>query len=223
MLGWAEPAGREIDVFGYTRVVGVVKDFHFKSFHTEIEPMVLAFGGGNNIAVRISPGEVPKRVALIRTVFENNSKSQPFDFYFLDDSFNELYQKEQRTGELFGYFALLAVFIACLGLLGLASYTVERRTKEIGIRKILGAPVGGIVSLLAKDFVRLVALANLIAWPIAYIAMRRWLGDFAYRINITVGMFLLAAGAALLVAFVTICTQTLKAALSNPVNTLRYE
>jgi putative ABC transport system permease protein len=223
MLGWAEPENKEIDVFGYNRVIGVVKDFHFASFHSKIEPMVLAFGGGNNIAVRVSPGEVSSRVALIRTVFENNSQSQPFDFYFLDDSFNELYKKEQRTGQLFGYFSVLAVFIACLGLLGLASYMVERRTKEIGIRKILGAPVTGIVRLLARDFVMMVALANLIAWPVAYISMRSWLDDFAYRINITLGTFLLAAGAALVIAFVTISTQTLKAALSNPVDTLRYE
>ena len=222
-LGWEEPAGKEIDVFGYTRVVGVVKDFHFATFHSEIEPMVLAFGSGNNIAVRVRPGDVTSRVEMIRTVFENNSRSQPFDFYFLDDAFNELYQKEQRTGEIFGYFSLLAIFIACLGLLGLASFMVERRTKEIGIRKILGAPVSKLVGLLTRDFVRMVVLANLIAWPIAYFAMRKWLENFAYRIDITLGIFLLAAGAALLIAFLTISSQTLKAALSNPVDTLRYE
>ncbi len=222
-LGWADPVGKEVDVMDYNRVIGVVKDFHFASFHKEIEPMVLAFGEGGNIAVRIQPGGVTSRVELIRTVFENNSKSQPFDFYFLDDSFNEFYRKEQRTGEIFGYFSLLAIFIACLGLLGLASFTVERRTKEIGIRKILGAPVTKLVGLLTKDFVRMVVLANLIAWPVAYIAMRKWLENFAYRINITLGTFLLAAAAALLIAFITISTQTLRAALSNPVDTLRCE
>ncbi len=222
-LGWADPVGKEVEVLDFNRVIGVVKDFHFASFHTEIEPMVLAFESGNNIAVRIQPGNVSSRIALIRTVFENHSKSQPFNFYFLDDSFNELYQKEQRSGEIFGYFSLLAIFLACLGLLGLASFAVERRTKEIGIRKILGAPVPKIVGLLTKDFVRMVILANLIAWPVAYFAMRKWLDNFAYRINITVGTFLLAAGAALLIAFITISTQTLRAAMSNPVDTLRYE
>jgi len=222
-LGWADPVGKDVDVLDYTRVIGVVKDFHFASFHTEIEPMVLAFESGSNIAVRIQPGNVSSRIALIRTIFENHSKSQPFDFYFLDDSFNELYKKEQRSGEIFGYFSLLAIFLACLGLLGLASFAVERRTKEIGIRKILGAPVARIVGLLTKDFVRMVILANLIAWPVAYFAMRKWLANFAYRIDITLGTFLLAAGAALFIAFVTISTQTLKAAMSDPVDTLRYE
>lgn len=222
-LGWADPVGKEVDVLDYTRVIGVVKDFHFASFHTEIEPMVLAFESGGNIAVRIQPGNVSSRIELIRTVFENHSKSQPFDFYFLDDSFNELYQKEQRSGEIFGYFSLLAIFLACLGLLGLASFAVERRTKEIGIRKILGAPVSRILGLLTREFVRMVILANVIAWPVAYFAMRRWLDNFAYRIDLTLGTFLLAAGAALLIAFVTISTQTLRAALSNPVDTLRYE
>lgn len=130
-LGWADPIGKEVKVMDANRVIGVVKDFHFASFHTEIEPMVLVFERGNNIAVRIQPGNVASRVELIRTVFENNSKSQPFDFYFLDDSFNELYKKEQRIGEIFGYFSLLAIFLACLGLMGLASFAVERRTKEI--------------------------------------------------------------------------------------------
>jgi putative ABC transport system permease protein len=223
-LGWTEPAGKEIDVFGYNRVIGVVKDFHFASFHSEIEPMALAFGkGGNNIAVRVRPGDVTSRVEMIREVFKNNSRSQPFDFYFLDDAFNNLYQREQRTGEIFGYFSLLAIFIACLGLLGLASFMVERRTKEIGIRKILGAPVPKLVGLLTRDFVRMVVLANLIAWPVAYFAMRKWLESFAYRIDITLGVFLLAAGAALLIAFLTISSQTLRAAMSNPVDTLRYE
>ncbi len=222
-LGWADPVGKEVDVMDYTRVIGVVKDFHFASFHEEIQPMVLAFESGSHIAVRIRPGDVQSRVALIRGIFENNSKGQPFDFFFLDDSFNELYQKEQRTGEIFGYFSLLAIFIACLGLLGLASFSVERRTKEIGIRKILGAPVLKIVGLLTKDFVRMVVLANVIAWPVAYFAMRQWLDNFAYRIDITLGTFLLAAAAALLIAFITISTQTLKAAMSNPVDTLRYE
>ena len=222
-LGWDDPVNKEVDVMDFTRVIGVVEDFHFASFHQEIEPMALAFESGSNIAVRIRPGDVSGRVELIRRVFENNSKSQPFDFFFLDDSFNALYKKEQRTGEIFGYFSLLAIFIACLGLLGLASFTVERRTKEIGIRKILGAPVSKLVGLLTKDFVRMVILANVIAWPVAYFAMRQWLDNFAYRIDLTLGIFLLAAGAALLIAFITISTQTLKAALSDPVDTLRYE
>jgi len=159
----------------------------------------------------------------LKDVFEENTQSQPFDFFFLDDRFNQIYQKEQRMGEIFGYFSMLAIFIACLGLLGLASFTVERRTKEIGIRRVLGASAYRIVTLLEKDFIRLVIFANVIAWPVAYYAMNRWLQNFAYRININIWMFLLAAAAVLLISFVTVSYQTLKAALANPADTLRYE
>jgi putative ABC transport system permease protein len=145
------------------------------------------------------------------------------DYYFLDENFNELYQAERRTGKIAGAFTVLAVFIAVLGLFGLASFATEQRTKEIGIRKMLGASLAGIVGLLSKDFVRLVLFANLIAWPSAYLAMNKWLQDFAYRIDIGWWVFALAGGMALVIALLTVSTQAIKAALANPVEALRYE
>ena len=223
-VGWAEPIGKEIPgMSGKNRVIGVVKDFYFKTFHIEIEPMVLFPGGSNHIAVRINPGSVPERIALLRTVFTKHSQSQPFDFYFLDDAYNRLYKKEQRTGEIFGTFAFIGIIIACLGLLGLASFSVERRTKEIGIRKVLGASASRIAGLLTREFLFLVLIANVIAWPVAYFTMHTWLHNFAYRIPISIWVFLLAVAVTLGIAVITISTQTLRAALANPVDTLRYE
>ncbi len=204
-------------------ILGVVKDFYFASLHSNIEPMFLSLKDGSNIAVRLKPGSLPKNISLLKETFEKNSHGQPFDFYFLDDDFNQLYRREQRTGKAFGYFAILAVLIACLGLLGLSAFTVEQRTKEIGIRKVLGASIPQIMTLLTKEFVKLVVIANVIAFPIAYFAMSKWLQNFAYHISISPWMFILAAAAALGIAFLTISYQTFKAAASNPVDTLRYE
>ncbi len=222
-LGWTNPIGKKLPGRDEYHVIGVVKDFYFASLHQRIEPMMFLLREGPRIAVRVRPGNIQKTVALLKDVFERNTQTQPFDFFFLDDRFNQLYKKEQRTGEIFAYFSLLAIFIACLGLLGLASFTVERRTKEIGIRRVLGASAYRIVTLLGKEYVRLVIIANVIAWPVAYLAMNRWLQNFAYRININVWMFILAAAGVLFIAFITVSYQTLKAALTNPADTLRYE
>jgi putative ABC transport system permease protein len=222
-LEWTNPIGKKLPGRDEYHVIGVVKDFYFASLHRRIEPMMFLVGGGRRIAVRMRPGNVRKSVALLNDVFERNTQSQPFDFFFLDDRFNQIYQKDQRTGEIFGYFSLLAIFIACLGLLGLASFTVERRTKEIGIRRVLGASAYRIMMLLGKEYIRLVIIANVIAWPVAYFAMNRWLQNFAYRININVWMFILAAAGVLFIAFFTVSYQTLKAAFANPADTLRYE
>ncbi|MGD9344675.1 MAG: ABC transporter permease [Candidatus Aminicenantes bacterium] len=222
-LGWTKPIGKKLPGRDEYHVIGVVKDFYFASLHQKIEPMMFLLGEGARIAVRIMPGNVQNRIALLKRVFESNTQTQPFDYFFLDDRFNQIYQKDQRTGEIFGYFSLLAIFIACLGLLGLASYTVERRTKEIGIRRVLGASAYRIVALLGKEYVRLVIIANIIAWPVAFFAMKKWLQNFAYRIDLSVWMFILAAAAALVIAFVTVSYQTFKAALANPADTLRYE
>jgi putative ABC transport system permease protein len=224
MAGWAEAVGKEIQFIGEPkRVIGVVRDFHFQSFHEPVAPMVLMPSEGDNLAVRIRPGDVPMTIALLKGVFEENTTTQPFEFFFLDDDFDALYRKERRTGEIFGAFAVLAVVIACLGLLGLAAFAVERRTKEIGIRKVMGASAPQLTLRLSREFVALVLLANVIAWPVAYFAMSRWLEQFAYRIGLGLGPFVLAAGGALLVALLTIGTQTLRAATSNPVEALRYE
>jgi putative ABC transport system permease protein len=221
--GWKDALGKEIDFFDKMRVVGVVKDFYFQSFHSPMAPMVLFPDEGNNLAVRIRPGDIPKTIALLKQSFETISRTQPWDFSFFDEEFDALYRKERRTGQIFGAFAFLAVFIACLGLLGLAAFAVERRTKEIGVRKVLGASASHLVVDLSREFVGLVLLANVIAWPVAYFAMSKWLQAFAYRIHLSLGTFLLAALGALAVAVLTVSTQTLRAASRNPVESLRYE
>jgi putative ABC transport system permease protein len=224
MAGWADPLGKEVPFIREARsVIGVVKDFNFMSFHEPMGPLVLIPSDGEKLAIRIRPGDVPKTISLLRDVFERNTKTQPFDFFFLDDDFNALYRKERRTGEIFGAFAIVAVIIACLGLLGLAAFSVERRTKEIGIRKVLGASAPYLAFRLGREFLGLVLIANVIALPIAYFAMSRWLRDFAYRIGLTAWPFLLAAAGALVFAFLTVSTQTLRAASADPVETLRYE
>jgi putative ABC transport system permease protein len=178
---------------------------------------------GNNFAVRLRPGDVPKTIAALKQVFERTTSTQPWDFSFFDEEFDALYRKERRAGQVFGAFAFLAVFIACLGLLGLAAFAVERRTKEIGVHKVLGASAPLLAAKLSREFVVLVLLANVIAWPAAYFAMSKWLQSFAYRIHLSLGMFLLAAAGALIVAVLTVSTQTLRAASRNPVESLRYE
>jgi putative ABC transport system permease protein len=221
--GWKDALGKEIDFFEKMRVVGVVKDFYFQSFHSSMAPMALFPDDGNMLAVRTRPGDLPKTIALLKQGFEKISRSQPWDFSFFDEEFDALYRKERRAGQIFGAFAFLAVFIACLGLLGLAAFAVERRTKEIGVRKVLGASAPRLALKLSREFVVLVLLANLIAWPVAYFAMSQWLQSFAYRISLGPGTFLLAALGALLVAVLTVSTQTLRAASANPVESLRYE
>ncbi len=223
VAGWAGSVGKEVSLWGTKRIVGVVKDFHFKSFHSSIEPMVLMPERGNKLAVRIRAGEVPRTVALLKEAFERTTKSQPWDFSFFDEEFDALYKKERRTGQIFGAFAFLAVFIACLGLLGLAAFAVERRTKEIGIRKVLGASAPRLAVKLSREFVVLVLVANAVAWPVAYFAMSRWLQAFAYRISLGLGTFVLAALGALILAVLTVSTQTLRAASADPVKSLRYE
>jgi len=221
--GWKGALGKEIDFFEKMSVVGVVKDFYFQSFHSSMAPMALFPNDGNMLAVRTRPGDLPKTIALLKQGFEKISRSQPWDFSFFDEEFDALYRKERRAGQILGAFAFLAVFIACLGLLGLAAFAVERRTKEIGVRKVLGASAPRLALKLSREFVVLVLLANLIAWPVAYFAMSQWLQSFAYRISLGPGTFILAALGALLVAVLTVSTQTLRAASANPVESLRYE
>ncbi|MBE0711152.1 MAG: ABC transporter permease, partial [Candidatus Aminicenantes bacterium] len=221
--GWKGALGKEIDFFEKMSVVGVVKDFYFQSFHSSMAPMALFPNDGNMLAVRTRPGDLPKTIALLKQGFEKISRSQPWDFSFFDEEFDALYRKERRAGQILGAFAFLAVFIACLGLLGLAAFAVERRTKEIGVRKVLGASAPRLALKLSREFVVLVLLANVIAWPVAYFAMSKWLQSFAYRIPLGPGTFILAALGALLVAVLTVSTQTLRAASANPVESLRYE
>jgi putative ABC transport system permease protein len=173
--------------------------------------------------VRIRPGNIDKTLSALKSKWSTFSHDTPFSYSFLDSDFEELYRSEQRMGSVFGLFTFLSLFIACLGLFGLAAYTAERRTKEIGIRKVLGATASNLVALLSKDFARLVVIASIIAFPIAWWAMNKWLADFAYRINISAWVFVAAGLTALSIALLTVSFQSVKAAVMNPVKSLRTE
>lgn len=231
VFGWEDPIGKKvIQTFGDLRinleVIGVVKDFHYSSLKNAIAPMKLFLGNENyHISVKIHPQDVAGTISFLENAWERFNPNYPMEYFFLDSVFANRYQTEQRLQTLFSYFSLLAIFIACLGLFGLASYAAEQRTKEIGIRKVMGAQVAGIVALLSKEFSKWVLIANIVAWPLAYYIMFKWLQGFAYHVNINAQwpLFLLAAVIALLIAWLTVGYQALKAALTNPVNALRYE
>lgn len=231
-IGWKSPEeaiGKDFK-YGNTKghVIGVINDFHFESMHQKIEPMVFCLfppsvNYFNNLSVKISGANSSSAIAAIENTWKKYLPESPFEYTFLDENFDKLYESEQRQGTIFTTFACIAIFIACLGLLGLSAFTISQRIKEIGVRKVLGADTGGIVALLSKDFLKLVAIAALISFPVAWYAMNSWLKDFAYRVNIQWWIFIVAAVAALLVALITVSSQAIKAALSNPVKSLRTE
>jgi len=205
-------------------VVGVIDDFNFNSLREVVTPLVMYMHEDKgHLALRIKTDNVSRLVRQIEDKWKSIVPGQPFEYSFMDDDFNEQYKAEQLTGGISLAFSLLAICIACLGLLGLAAYAAEQRTKEIGIRKVLGASVTSIVSLLSKDFLVLVLVAALIAFPFSWWAMHRWLQDFAYRISIGWQVFGLAAALAAGIALTTISWQALKAAWANPVRSLRSE
>jgi ABC-type antimicrobial peptide transport system permease subunit len=206
-------------------IIGVIKDFHYMSLHSKIGPMMLHLRPTyfRYIFVRAAPGNFGKTLGYIENVFKRINPGSPFEFSFMDEEYDKLYRNEERMGKIFNYFALLAIFISCLGLFGLASFATEQRTKEIGIRKVLGSSVGSIVLLLSKDFARWVLAANLVAWPIAYYVMKSWLQGFAYKTGFGIWIFVLSGAIALAVALVTVSYQAIKTAMTNPVNALKYE
>lgn len=221
--GWDQPIGKTFEGFSPTlQVVGVVEDFHYRSLKEQIAPLVIRPNNYvSNVLVRFKVGNVQQAMGHIRETWGEAGPDAPMVYTFMNDQYDSLYKAEDRLATLFSSFSFLAIAIACLGLLGLTAYTAERRTKEIGIRKVLGATITNIVQLLSKDFIKLVALGFIIAVPIAWYAMNRWLADFAYRIDIGPGIFLLAGGLALLVALATVSWQSIRAALANPVDSLR--
>ncbi len=227
---WADPLTKTMDLIPPQiqrgPVVGVVEDFHFRSLHEAVEPIML-FIPPNNwfgiISIKISPDRMDETLAFIERTWTTFQPDYPYTFAFFDEGYDALYRGEQRVQTLFNVFTALAILIACLGLFGLAAFTAERRTKEIGVRKVLGASVGGIVALLTKDFARLVLIAFVVAIPLAYFAAQRWLDGFAYHTDLTAGIFLLAGGLILGIAVLTISYQALRAALTDPVKSLRYE
>jgi putative ABC transport system permease protein len=205
-------------------IIGIIKNFNFNSLRDVITPLALFLGKDNgSIAVRVNNGNIPNALAQVKSKWESFAPSQSFDYAFMDEEFNSLYDTEQRTGKIFISFAILAIVIACLGLFGLAAYAAEQRIREIGIRKVLGATATTIVSMLSTDFLKLVIIAAIIAFPLAWWVMHKWLQDFAYRVGISWWIFALAGIAALFIALITVCYQALKAALTNPVKSLRTE
>ena len=229
-LGWAQPLGK---TFKYERddyhVVGVVKDFHFYSLHARIPRMGFVYRGddrernGDYFAVRVRPADVRSVLTYVKTAWASFSPPLPLNYSFLNDDYAALYAADTRTMKVVGVFSGLAIVISCLGLFGLASFMTERRKKEIGIRKVLGARVDEIVLLLGKDFLGWVLLANLVAWPAAFYVTYRWLQRFAYRIEIGIWPFVLATGTVLAVVAATLSYQTIAAALANPADSLRSE
>ena len=206
-------------------IIGVVKDFHFKPVRTKIEPLVMLRLPDQYYAmmVRTRPENIAATIAFVEKTYKTFNAETPFHFNFLDQDYDNLYRAEQRAGKLSGYAALIAILIASLGLYGLASYMAEQRTKEIGIRKVLGASVPALFLLLSKNFLMLAGIANLIAWPVAYFFMSGWLQNYAYRTSLNVAIFLVAAMLAMVIVLATVSYQAIKAALANPVEALRYE
>lgn len=225
-IGWQSMTGKKFTIWDReAEVIGVVKDFHFKSLHEKIEPLALHIRPEQYrfASVKISTDDIAATLAFLEDNWHKFAPGRPFEYRFLNESFDELYRAEERLGIILRYFAILAILIACLGIYGLTAFTIEQRTREIGIRKVLGASATAIVNLLSKEFFRLVLAANLIAWPLAYLIMNKWLEDFGYRIAIGWWIFVLAGGLALAIALVTVSMQAIRAALANPVETLRYE
>jgi putative ABC transport system permease protein len=230
-LGLREPAeaiGKKVtvgvnDIEG--TIIGVIKDFHHQSMHEAISPEVMMYWPRlfYEISVKIAPQDISGTLAALEKTWQQLAPGFPFQYQFLDDYVASLYLAEEKTERTVETFSALAICIAGLGLFGLAAFAAEQRTKEVGIRKVLGASVAGVVALLSNDFVKLVLIANLFAWPMAWYAMNRWLQNFAYRIEIGWWIFALAGMGALAVALLTVSTQAIRAALANPVEALRYE
>jgi putative ABC transport system permease protein len=230
-LGWGNnPLGHTISnnqndgAVNTYHVIGVVKDFHFKSLRELITPLVMVMGTDHsNMIVKVKGKDMAGVLASMKKKWDGLTAESPFSYSFLDDRFNDTYKAEQNIGRILFIFAGLTIFVACLGLFGLATFTAEQRTKEIGIRKVLGADVTGLVSLLSKDFLKLVLIAFVIASPVAWYAMNKWLLDFAYRINISWTVFALAGIVVAVITVITVSYQSIKAALMNPVKSLKTE
>ncbi|RYY55563.1 MAG: ABC transporter permease [Chitinophagaceae bacterium] len=225
--GIKNPVGKRFTLQGVKgTIIGVVKDFHFASVKSKIEPAIFRYHNKDNwgrLYVRTTGEQTKAAVDVAEKVWNKFNPGVPIGYSFLDETYHRLYTDEQRTGKLFNLFAGIAIFISCMGLLGLTAYTAQVRTREIGVRKVLGATVPGIVSLLARDFLLLVLVAICIASPVAWYVMDKWLGDFAYRVDIGWTVFVLSAGLSILIALLTISFQSIRAALANPIRSLRTD
>ena len=231
IIGYKDPIGKQlfraVDQQGHVgafTIIGVVKNFNFETLHHDVGPLSFELGTGGGLAsFKVGTANVNQLIAQVQSKWKSLASGLPFRYRFLDESFDEMYRSEQRVGKIALVFSVLAIFIACLGLFGLATFIAEQRTKEIGIRKVLGASVQGIVQMLSKDFMKLVAISFVIAAPLAWYFMNKWLQDFAYRVSISWWIFVAAGLAALLIALLTVSFQAIRAAISNPVKSLRTE
>ncbi len=232
-LDAAAAVGKKFNVMGVDgAIIGVVRDFHYFSVRYSIEPLAIAMGvkspadswtAPSYAVVRLKAGDVAPSLSAVEAAWRAVNADYPFEYRFFDQDFDRMYRSDEQTGKILRIFALLAVAIACLGLFGLASFTAEQKTREIGVRKVLGASASGIVVLLTKEFAKWVLVANVLAWPAAYFIMRNWLQQYAYRTNIAWWLFAAAGGGALVVALLTVSFQALRAAQSDPVKALKYE
>jgi putative ABC transport system permease protein len=235
-LGWNDPDGYR-DAIGKTiirqnsnrgvnvpfHVIGVVKNFNFKSLHDAISPLYMTLNPESGLIFKIKTTDVAGLLAAMKKNWDTYNTGEPFTYSFMDDLFNKTYATEQKTGNILNIFSVLIILVACLGLFGLVTYTAEQRTKEIGIRKVLGASVTQVTQMLSKEFIKLVFIACLIAFPLSWWAMNKWLQSFAYRTNISWWIFVVAGLVALLIALVTVSFKAIKAAMTNPVKSLRTE
>ena len=227
-LGLKESIGKVVKSENFNRpkkIIGVIEDFHEGSLHGQIPPMVFSCIPSQigQIVIRIRPDNVSNTIEYIRNTWRQFNPDETFAFSFIEEEYSKFYRSEEKLGRIISAFTILTILVACLGLFGLSMFMAEQRTKEIGIRKVLGASVTSVVQLLTKEFIKWVLLANLIAWPIAYYAMNKWLQNFAYRINISWWVFVLAGGIALVIALLTVSWQVIRTAIANPMEALRYE
>lgn len=227
-MGYKDPVGKEMTMWGRKgTIVGLMKDFHYNTLHAAIEPLILRLQPKTEnwgvVIVRTEPGQTPKAIASTEKVFKRFNSNFPFNYLFADQEYANQYKSENVVSKLSNYFAFLAIFISCLGLFGLAAFTAEQRTKEIGVRKVLGATIFNLVGMLSLDFIKLVLIATLIAFPVAWYFLKNWLEKYAYRIEIQWWYFALAAIAAVVIALLTVSSQAIRASLMNPVKSLKSE
>jgi putative ABC transport system permease protein len=231
-FGIENPIGKKLRIW-WTRknltIIGIIDNFHFESLHRDVRSMGYLLPEAIDstrkpyLLVKIRSQVTSEVLSNLRKTWDSMSGGLPFEFTFLDDKVNNLYQNDNRAGRIVTLFSCLAIFVSCLGLFGLAAYVAEQRTKEIGVRKVLGAPLSNIMWLLTGQFIKWVIIANLIAWPVGYWIMNRWLQGFAFRASLSIWIFLLSGLAALSIAALTVSSQVIKAALANPAESLKYE
>jgi ABC-type antimicrobial peptide transport system permease subunit len=219
------PIGTKIRVNGNNGlIIGILKDFHFKSIHNAITPLIISrVESSESILINIDDTNIKSTIEDIIAIFTESFPDYSLSYKHLNESYISLYDNEKRIGKIFDYFAILAIFLSCLGLFGLSAYTAEQRTKEIGIRKALGESIFAIIITLEKDFLKWILISNLIAWPISYYFAQKWLESFTYKVDISISIFIIASILTLIIAILTVLTQAYRAAIKNPANSLRYE